>query len=410
MMVSFNAMSGEIPFFEAPFSYTAPYVFPGPEQALQISTSAYHWLHKKLDFSENGEMSFANRMGIFAADMAMSWLPLGNSWLHEEWHRSVMARHKISSYNDVYNFNIGAETIAVSHVTDADLTRFKAEAPADFVRLQSAGMESQLVQNQLIEKRRVFDGFYVFDEALLLLNYISTVGYVNTCSSDNSTAITNKSNIEDGTDISKRDFTGLDCVGWVYDLFRPDESYTARGTHPSGVGINRYRKLSDLTSTERDFLGLQSRLSFLNFINPMLFGVSSPWALKHYLTSFGYAVDLDVYLKSNGKNVLLQIHDYQNPRRVFLGLSAEFWRVGSAIKNLTFTYGISIWEQPEKQRFDDEKGKLGGKILVKSFYRFSPDFEYFASISAKTLGWVAGDLNLDSGLSAVVGISSNNLF
>ncbi len=30
---------------------------------------------------------------------------------------------------------------------------------------------------------------------------------------------------EEGADVKRRDFVGLDFTAWVYDLFRPDEPY-----------------------------------------------------------------------------------------------------------------------------------------------------------------------------------------
>jgi hypothetical protein len=35
------------------------------------------------------------------------------------------------------------------------------------------------------------------------------------------------------TDWHLSDFTAPDCTAWVYDMFRPDKSYQARGLHPS---------------------------------------------------------------------------------------------------------------------------------------------------------------------------------
>jgi len=71
----------------------------------------------------------------------------------------------------------------------------------------------------------------------------------------------------EGTNILIRDFVGMDFTSWVYDLFRPNEPYTNRGIHPSGVGIKRYIKTSDLTKEEQSYLKLQGFLSLFNFIS-----------------------------------------------------------------------------------------------------------------------------------------------
>ena len=51
-----------------------------------------------------------------------------------------------------------------------------------------------------------------------------------------------KSNLEE-RNIAKRDFVGLDCNAWVYDLFRPNEPYELRGIHPIGNWIGSLYKI-----------------------------------------------------------------------------------------------------------------------------------------------------------------------
>src|SRR6185436_9321120 len=72
----------------------------------------------------------------------------------------------------------------------------------------------------------------------------------------------------DDADIRVRDFTGHDILAWAYDLHRPNEPYAARGIHPSGVGIDRYRKPSDLRPEEMQYLRRQGKLQVLNFFDP----------------------------------------------------------------------------------------------------------------------------------------------
>lgn len=391
----------EIPVLETPFNFSVPYGVPGPEQALYWSTSLYEYMHEKLDMSEDHFPTFWNRMGILGADFVMTYLPLGNAWLHEEWHRGVMGRFGVASYNAVYDLKLFGDVIAVNHVTDADLTRMKLSSPPDFIRLPAAGMESEIEQNWLIERKKFFEKTRTFDEGLLLLNYLGVIGYINSCNSPDSTFLTDRINAEDGSNIMVRDFTGLDCLGWVYDLFRPNEPYSARGTHPSGVGINRYRKLTDLSDEERKFLNLQANLSFLNLVNPALWGyghsTTNTFSLKHYLTSFGYAVDLNFLATIDNGNYYLQIHDYQNSRRFFLGATLGIWKY----KNMS--HSVSLWQQPKNQLFNDDAEAIGGKISTKFYFPYREKLEVFLGVSAKTAGWVAGDLNLGAGFDTALG-------
>lgn len=403
LCVCVSAVELEIPAIETPFNFNVPYGFPGPEQSLYWSTAFYEYLHQRLDFSKDGKMRFWNRMIILSADLMMSYLPLGNAWLHEEWHRGVMGRHGVSSYNAVYDLKLFGETISVNHVMDTELARLKLASPPDFVRLSAAGMESEIEQNWLIERRKFFDKTETFDQGLLFLNYIGVIGYINTCNAPESTTLTDKINAQEGSNIPIRDFTGLDCLGWVYDLFRPYEAYAARGVHPSGVGINRYRTLRDLSDEERKFLNLQANLSFLNLINPTLWPFlwdnnrSWTFSLKHYLTSFGYAIDLNFLMNRDNKNIYLQIHDYQNARRVFLGATVGLWKYKNA------SYAVSIWQQPKNQLYNDESDLWGGKVSSKFYFPYRENLEVFLGASAKTAGWFAGDLNLGAGFDTALG-------
>lgn len=98
----------------------------------------------------------------------------------------------------------------------------------------------------------------------------------------------------------ERDFTGPDCTGWARDLLRPDEPYAARGPHASGDGIGRYVANEDLTPEEQDLLDRQVLLHLVNLVSPQLYGIDrirvgagyGTVSLAHWLTPYGYAVDL----------------------------------------------------------------------------------------------------------------------
>ena len=105
---------------------------------------------------------------------------------------------------------------------------------------------------------------------LIKLNALS---YVVSGNSTELNELTDKSNQKEGRDLEARDFTGHDFTAWVYDRHPPRETYQERGIHPSGVGLNRYIKFSDLTFDERTFLRRQARLQWLNLLDPYLIGL-----------------------------------------------------------------------------------------------------------------------------------------
>ena len=120
----------------------------------------------------------------------MTWMPLGDAWLHEEWHRAVLGRRGISSFNDVYNLPLFSDSIAVSHVRDAELAQLKQNHPAEFVRLSAAGIEAQYEFNLELEKDRFFSGVRNANGFLLWMNALNSIAYLDTCASAQSDTLT----------------------------------------------------------------------------------------------------------------------------------------------------------------------------------------------------------------------------
>jgi len=166
---------------------------------------------------------------------------------------------------------------------------------------------------------------------------LNSILYVADSSTDAFDSVVDKMNAQEN-DIRERDFTGPDFTAWVHALFYPDEPYTNRGSHPSGIGINRYIKPSQLTSEEKEYLKKQGQLQWLNLLSPHLFGVSrvklgssdrgpsyGNFAVRHVLTPFGSDISLDLFYKNTGINLLLTVHTYQNQSHSFWGVESWLW-------------------------------------------------------------------------------------
>jgi hypothetical protein len=162
---------------------------------------------------------------ILAFDFFSQIQPLATTWLHEEAHRSVLNQYGIRSHNGVYDASLSDGTIPVDQVRDEDLIRLKREHPADFVRLSTAGMEAESQFALHLEKAQFFDRALPRQRFLILLSHLSPISYRNHCDSRSGDRDTREELVTEGPDMMKRDFTGFDCVSYVYDLFRPDESY-----------------------------------------------------------------------------------------------------------------------------------------------------------------------------------------
>lgn len=411
----------DLPLLDYPFNFSGGYSFPSMAQSLSISKDMYQLSHYALQRSVGEWRWWAGNLSIAAFDLLTIGLPLGTAWLHEEWHRAVFSRHNISSHNDVYNIDLFSDLIYVSHVTDADLSRLKKHHPADFVRLSEAGIEAEYELNLALEKDAFFFDTKTWNLPILWFNDVNSITYLFICVTNEANSGTDQSNRSDGADIATRDFTGLDFTAWVYDLYRPDEPYENRGVHPSGVGINRYRKLSDLTREEKDFLELQVALSFLNLLDSNLIGfarfnATNPFTkapfewnatVRHHLTSFGFTVDLNLFLRQTPWNILFIAHNYLNDSRYFPGVDLELLRYPVKILNRDFLVSprTALWLQPKDQRFFTDAASLGGLARLKLEWMLAGALLPYVELEAKSEGWVAGNAYLDPSFSAKVGIA-----
>ena len=416
-MATTNAVL-DLPFYDAPFNSRDGYTLPSMRQSLMLSKDYYEAGHLAIAGACNGPIQ--TTFALMGFDLLSVWLPGGASWTHEEWHRAVLSRNGIDSYDDVYNMVLFADSIAVSHVRDDDLISLKREHPAEFVRLAEAGLEAEYELNFAIEKDCFFDGVPLHSTAVLWLNTANSIYYVYICGTKEADDITEEANAKDGVDVDKRDFIGLDFTAWVYDLFRPDEPYENRGTHPSGTGIDRYRGLPDLTSEEREYLRLQGRLQFINLLDPFLLGFtefpghyplsgeSMAWNVnaRHYLTSFGYVIDANILLRQGDHKWAVIFHNYANHESFFPGLDVQMLRCPFhwAGRTLRWSPRVALWAQPEDQEFRTTHASLGGMAALRVEIEAIRNLEPYVELSAKTDGWLAGDANLDSSYRGIVGM------
>lgn len=409
------------PVIEAPYNFEEDLSFPGMSQSLFITAGVSKISHQLIYDSFSDDNSFLRLTTLIVWDYFLFTLPGGPAWLHEEWHRAVMGQYGIESYNDVYKFDIFAESIAVSHVKDEDLAWLKENHNPDMVRLGEAGNEAEVELAREYRRDSFFNGRPMRYELFQIwLSLINSSYYVIMCGTDEADTFTDEMNIKDGSDIEKRDFTGLDFTAWIYDLSRPDEPYSARGVHPSGTGIDRYIKYSDLTDSEQKYLKKTGWLTLLNFVSPQMFGVEKfnidgssgglsqiNFMMIHHLTSFGNDIIMSLMYKKNELNIETSLHCYNNEKNYFPGIEIALRRFPiSILSTEVFTdYRIMAFSQPEDQRFREDNGEPGGLIGAGlSVPLIDKTFEFFIEGDAKSDGWIEGNLYLGDSLQIRSGI------
>jgi hypothetical protein len=416
-------------------SFFGGYANPGMHLSLSVSTDLYTGLHyvigRLFTIDSLPYYGFGKRLlfslALTGADAVSFWTPGFLGWEHEEYHRAVMSRFHVNSFNGMNRFPIGSELVSVDHVKDEDLARFKKDSPSDFIRMHVAGSEGEY---QLIEKLRRNQFFYdqnFLNIGLYCLATFNSIGYVKMCGmASEADKATDEANAAEKS-IESRDFTGLDFLGWTYDLFKPDEPYANRGIHPSGTGINRYIKTTDLTHEELSYLQKQGNLQFLNLLSPSLIppslfgmdfnrlrlsenGLIGTIAVHDYLTSFGSDISLSAFLKNRLYNFIFALHNFQNYHHWFPGLEAQMidWVMPLFSRTLYVSPRIIIGVQPLNQGFKTDKAAFLG--LAECRLELAPSeksvINPFIELSAKSIGWVAGNEFLDRNFSVRCGIAS----
>lgn len=396
------------------------YMNPGMENSLAYSVDFYtaaHWgLKKAIRFKEGGFWQiFLQRMSISAFDVITMQMPLAFSWLHEEYHRGVMSQYGIDSYNEVLLFQLGASSIAVSHVKDAELAMLCDEHHPDFVRLMSAGHEAVVDLNRNLQSNEFFYHQNLDNEVLYWMTSFQNLIYIMSCANGDGDAGMKERNAEE-IHVRDRDFTGMDMNAWIDALWNPTKPYANRGLHPSGNGINRYIMTEDLPDECVDYLHRQTRLDILNFVSPMLFGFSrfrlahtergayyGNFAFRHYLTAFGDDAALDLYLQAPRINLYATLHCYNNYEYHFGGL--EFGLIDYPVWDNRLLVGGTFmgWVQPEDMLFRTATGSVGGLAKVRVCYAGALASPYL-ELGWKSKGWVAGNANLGDGFFMKAGL------
>lgn len=386
-----------------------------------ITQTEQHYL-ERLWFKPNAhytpKQKILRNTGYYISDgliqlAVMSRIPLGGAWLHEEWHRSVLNKENIRSKNGINQFEFFSDKVSVTGITDHALEQLKRDKPHDFTRLAVAGIEAQYEHNHSLQYDHFFSNLSTKSEMSYWVNFLSAALYVQssaTVKDDEITQIENK----EGSNPLNRDFIGLDFTAWVYDLHRPNEPYRNRGLHPSGEGVKRYIKPSDLSDEEKKYLTQMGRLQWLNVLNPFMFGVNHFRVgehkmnanVFHYLTSFGYDIGARFYLQTSKNQWYVALHNYHTKNNNYWG--AEVSRVNMPVFpkqwGVVMTPTVHVWSQPRSLTFNDHQSDIGGRAEVMISGNDQHKLSPYCSLSYKTKGWVAGNVYQNENMSFRAGL------
>lgn len=356
---------------------------------------------------------FAN-ITAAATDFLLIKSPYGFAYQHEEFHRSVMATRGIYSYDEVWEFGKGFD-IAVTHVSDENLSWLKSQYPADMVRLMSAGVEAEYAYIQRLREDNFFKSMNLPAIGISILGTVHAVSYVNLPFASRFNEITDSILSHDKNDILARDFAGYDFSAWVYDLFRSDEPYEARGQWPEGIGIRRPIKESDLTPEMKTFLRETGNMQYLNLVSPFLVGINRMkignntffnFALRSVPTSFGYFAGGDFFLEVNDHKTLLSLGVNRSNSLTLPSVEVKRYDlVSNASHRFNTNLKLALWLQPKDQLFFAKKASPGFMLGIEPEYKLGRHMALYSSISYKTSGWLFSSPYLDNKFSFLLGFS-----
>jgi hypothetical protein len=171
---------------------------------------------------------------------------------HEEGHRSILTYKNIGSISRPYFNSKGAAY--VQGVTDNSLIELRDNDLPNYIRLHTAGLESDYMLAHKIESHMVFSPH---NQKLLYIEYLmrklSLLQYYLTG------LFKYDFDLVEETDELKRDIVGHDVYGAVKHIHRPNAEFS------------RYIKYGDLTNEEKSMIKRIGWRSLFNLASPFLF-------------------------------------------------------------------------------------------------------------------------------------------
>ena len=302
-----------------------------------------------------------------------SYPSLSMAITHEEGHRSILTAKSIGSISQpVFN---GHGAAYVKGVTDATLSNLRVTDKPSFIRMYTAGIESDYVNVRRDEEVSFMYG----DEyrglwpdlairVLSISNYycIPALFYDKyDLDIDNflfNYSVSSLSLTEEENEL-ERDICGLDVFGAVHYLFNDSSDF------------KRYVQWSDFSKGEKDFLIDRVLMkSYINFVNPSLFGFSSfhigedvklNGSMGYTMCPFGDFIDENVYFAYKDFNFVLYTREFENLNNWSMGFGLKFLDY-KPVNWLKLSAEGHFWMQPENLDFYTDKMVPGGagKVIV----------------------------------------------
>ncbi|MFO7616831.1 MAG: hypothetical protein R6V75_06240 [Bacteroidales bacterium] len=310
---------------------------------------------------------------------------------HEEGHRAILTALNIGSVSQPYFNRYGAAYL--KGVTDATLRGLRDSDLPNYIRLHTAGLESDYMLTRRMEATGSFglDDFshyrweYLTRKLGILQYYVlGLFGF--------------EVGITEEEDELLRDVMGYDTYGAARHLFRPDMEFY------------RYTRHDELTPAEALFIRRAGFRSLLNLLNPLMIGQAGfslgestrvNLGMGYTMAPFGDFIDENIWIKHNKLNISFYARQFQNRSHWFHGFGlglTDYPLNRHLLVSLTGHY----WNQPVGLDFNTAESFRGGAIDldVRYFFHLPGDSGLRAlsidlGIIGKTRGFLPEELNLN---------------
>lgn len=321
---------------------------------------------------------------------------------HEEGHRSILVGEDIGSVSHPFAFSERGGYVA--GVTDATLRNLRDTKFPTFIRLHTAGFESDYMLSTTEETlMSLGDESYKNLAVDYLLRKLGIIKYFT------EGLFKHDTDGPEEADELKRDIVGNDLYGVIRHLFRPTMEY------------KRYTRYADLTDQELRYLRRVQFRTFLNLANANVIGVNNfrlaealrvNAGLGHSMGPFGDFVDEKVWLVYGGKVKLnAYLREFENLSHWFFGAGVGI-NDYSLAKHMDVSGMVHYWNQPLNLSFTEQNGRSGGAIEVSGRYKlFLSHNSWFRSLSLdlgliyKSSGFLPEEIELGEHFGVWVGLS-----
>ena len=356
--------------------------------------SSYRYLSSSLNNITSKNLSFLIQLGVGYLFLQ----PL----THEEGHRSILTSKGIGSISQPFFNTKGAY---VKGVKDIDLKELRNNDLPTYVRLHTAGLESDYMLTRRAEDIIVFE----FDNKQnlvveYLLRKITLLTYYST-----SMLSSLSPNIEEESNELDRDIVGHDVYGATRNLYQLDTSFY------------RYTDYEDLSSQEKKFINRIGSRSFINILTPVFFkplrifkknDIQLSLGAGYSMSPFGDFIDENVWIKYKNKyNIHTYFRQFQNKNTWFLGggIGVFDYKLNSKFKVSITTH---FWNQPKDLNFSTTKSTFGAAANLLMKYailskRKSTSVSFDLGMIYKTFGFLPEEVILDEHFGVRVGVTVN---